>query len=218
MSTGKGRVAKWNDEKGFGFITPQSGGKNVFFHINDYSRTHKRPDQGLAVSYVLATDSSGRDCAVQVVPTKGHRNNARERRQQLTALILCGLFGGALFFLWTSLDLPLELLVVYGVMSPLTYSAYARDKDAARKGRWRTPENTLHIMSLLGGWPGAGLAQSFLRHKSKKLSFKFVFWITVIANCAALYWLLTPEGRPWLDRALAGFYGLLGELAGELAG
>lgn len=57
-------------------------------------------------------------------------------------------------------------------------------------------------LSLFGGWPGAKIAQSFLRHKSKKLSFRITYWLTVAANCGALYWLVTPKGSIWLKNTL----------------
>ena len=69
-------------------------------------------------------------------------------------------------------------------------------------GKWRTAESTLHILSLLGGWPGAALAQSFLRHKSKKLSFRVTYWITVIVNCGALYWVVKPGDILWLKNII----------------
>jgi len=75
---------------------------------------------------------------------------------------------------------------------------YALDKSAAKKGAWRTQESTLHLLSLAGGWPGALIAQQKLRHKSKKQSFRFVFWVTVIMNCSAFFWLFTPTGAATL--------------------
>jgi uncharacterized membrane protein YsdA (DUF1294 family) len=74
------------------------------------------------------------------------------------------------------------------LMSALAFIAYALDKSAAKNNRWRTPERTLHWLALLGGWPGALLAQRVLRHKSKKTAFLLVFWLTVLINCAALAW------------------------------
>ena len=60
----------------------------------------------------------------------------------------------------------------------------------------------MHWLSLLGGWPGALVAQQVLRHKSSKQSFRIVFWITVTINCGALAWIYTPAGaefvEPWL--------------------
>lgn len=86
------------------------------------------------------------------------------------------------------------LLATYAVLSATTFAVYAWDMSAARGGRWRTPEFTLHLLSLLGGWPGALAAQRTLRHKSRKLSFQIVFWLTVIVNCCALLWLLVALG------------------------
>jgi uncharacterized membrane protein YsdA (DUF1294 family) len=51
------------------------------------------------------------------------------------------------------------IAAVYGLMSLITFVVYYLDKRAARLGRPRTPEATLHVLELLGGWPGALLAQ-----------------------------------------------------------
>jgi uncharacterized membrane protein YsdA (DUF1294 family) len=86
------------------------------------------------------------------------------------------------------------VLLAYGVMSVVAYVAYARDKSAARRFRRRTPERTLHLMALLGGWPGALLAQRRLRHKSSKPSFLASFWLTVVLNLALLTWAVSATG------------------------
>lgn len=86
------------------------------------------------------------------------------------------------------------LLLAYGIMSVVAYAAYARDKSAARRSRRRTPERTLHLMALLGGWPGALLAQRRLRHKSSKTSFLVSFWLTVALNLALLAWAVAGTG------------------------
>lgn len=70
----------------------------------------------------------------------------------------------------------------YAVASLLTFVVYAIDKSAARRGTWRTSERTLHCLALVGGWPGALLAQQWLRHKSSKPKFRVVFWSTVALN------------------------------------
>lgn len=84
---------------------------------------------------------------------------------------------------------------VYGVLSLLCFIVYAIDKSAAVNGRWRTPESTLHLLALAGGWPGAILAQQWLRHKSSKLAFRIVFWCSVALNMGAFMWLAR-----WLHR------------------
>jgi uncharacterized membrane protein YsdA (DUF1294 family) len=74
--------------------------------------------------------------------------------------------------------------VVYALASVICFAAYALDKAAARARERRTPERTLLLLGLVGGWPGAVLAQQWLRHKSSKTSFRARFWMTVLANGA----------------------------------
>lgn len=78
------------------------------------------------------------------------------------------------------------LAALYALASVACFIAYALDKAAARKGRRRTPERTLLLLGLAGGWPGALAAQHWLRHKSSKTSFLARFWFTVVLNVAAL--------------------------------
>jgi len=73
------------------------------------------------------------------------------------------------------------------VMSGITYLAYGWDKQQARAKEWRMPEAKLHIMELLGGWPGAFLAQRRLRHKCSKVSYQVVFWVIVLAYQLAAF-------------------------------
>jgi uncharacterized membrane protein YsdA (DUF1294 family) len=84
----------------------------------------------------------------------------------------------------------LAVLAVYAIGSVATFAAYAWDKSAARSAGRRISERTLHLLALLGGWPGALLAQQVLRHKSRKQPFRIVFWFTVALNCGALVWFL----------------------------
>lgn len=80
----------------------------------------------------------------------------------------------------------LLVTVIYALMSVLAFALYGADKAAARSGRWRTPEATLHLVALLGGWPGALAAQRVFRHKTRKQPFRAIFWCTVAANCLGL--------------------------------
>ena len=211
MNIENGIISNWNEEKGFGFIIPSTGGKSIFFHINDYSYRHKRPLKNLQVQYYTSTDLKGRLCAIDVTPLKGHKNNSRELKQKFFSVILFISFSGVLFYLFVSKLIPLELVCVYAIGSVIAFLLYAKDKSAAQSGKWRTTESTLHIFSLFGGWPGAALAQSFLRHKSKKVSFRITYWSTVIANCVCVYWFVTPKGSLWLKTIIRKLYILVNQ-------
>ncbi len=101
--------------------------------------------------------------------------------------------------------LPPIIFAIYAGLSILTYLVYAADKSAAKKGTWRTQESTLHLFALAGGWPGALIAQQILRHKSKKESFRFVFWITVVVNCGVFVWLFSTSGSVLLNSLFQRF-------------
>ena len=99
-------------------------------------------------------------------------------------------------------------LVLYAVASLLTFFLYWRDKHSALKDRWRTPETTLHLFELAGGWPGALLAQQVFRHKTRKLGYQLLFWLIVVLHQA--FWIdllfigsgFTRERLDWLLRLL----------------
>ena len=63
--------------------------------------------------------------------------------------------------------------------------AYLVDKSAAEHGRRRVSERTLLGLGLVGGWPGAIVAQQVLRHKTGKKTFRRSFWLTVAVNVVA---------------------------------
>src|SRR6187455_1139844 len=85
------------------------------------------------------------------------------------------------------------------VMSAVCFTAYGLDKRLAVNGSRRVPENTLQLLALLGGWPGALLGQRQFRHKTKKVSFLIVFWLVVVLHVAivgaAAYAL--SRNQPW---------------------
>ena len=106
-------------------------------------------------------------------------------RKTIAAIAVAVLLAG-----WWRHRLPLEVVIAYAGMSVIAIVLYASDKSAARRGAWRPQESTLHGVAMLGGWPGALLAQDLFRHKSSKAEFQSVFWTTVVVNLGALVWLL----------------------------
>lgn len=109
----------------------------------------------------------------------------------MRAIAIAVLFTAALWVLAARGTLPFAIPAVYAAASLATVIAYAIDKSAAEGGRWRTRETTLHVLSLIGGWPGALVAQTVFRHKSQKRSFRLVFWLTLAANCCVFLWFWT---------------------------
>lgn len=94
--------------------------------------------------------------------------------------------------------LPWAIPALYVGLSLATFYIYTKDKAAAERGQWRTPEGTLLLWGLLGGWPGALIAQKLRRHKSRKQPFQLFFWLTVLLNCSVLLGLGTAQGRATL--------------------
>lgn len=83
---------------------------------------------------------------------------------------------------------------IFGI-SAFTFLMYWVDKRKAGKNSWRTRESVLHFFGLMGGWPGAILAQQALRHKTSKTEFMFTFWATVVLNVILTLGFVTPLGR-----------------------
>ena len=82
--------------------------------------------------------------------------------------------------------LPFSILILYLVMGGITYIAYSSDKSKAITKEYRTSEKLLHVLSLMGGWMGAMIAQQRFHHKTQKSSFQILFWITVFCNIAVV--------------------------------
>ena len=203
----KGKITTWNNEKGFGFITPSTGGKQVFVHINAFSSRYPRPGINQGVTYALSSDKKGRPCAIKATLAEVRLQEKTKQSNSATSIVVAVCFLVIVGVAVLTKKLPPFVLVIYIVVSLLTFIIYAVDKSAAKKGAWRTQESTLHLLSLAGGWPGALIAQQKLRHKSKKQSFRAVFWVTALLNCGVFFWVLTPSGSDTLRLLATGFDG-----------
>lgn len=201
----QGKITTWKDDQGFGFITPNLGGPEVFAHIKSFANRQRRPEAGQIVTYEQVRDARGRLQATQIDfvgrPQKMRTTTANGPSR--LPLAIAGIFLAFVTVSALTGKLPLAVLGLYVGASLATFIAYAVDKSAARNDRWRTKENTLHLLALVGGWPGALVAQNRLRHKSSKTSFQVVFWATVLLNCGALGLLSRPAGASAL-KALLG--------------
>jgi uncharacterized membrane protein YsdA (DUF1294 family)/cold shock CspA family protein len=198
----EGKITTWKDEQGYGFITPDNGGPQVFVHIHAILDGKTRPIAGDQVCFELAADEQGRPQA-KYVRRAGALFRLRSVKKADAAIYVCvALFLGALIVLALIDYLRDFVPALYVALGVVTFLAYWKDKRAAQAGRWRTQESILQALSLAGGWPGALVAQRVLRHKSRKVEFLMVYWLTVVANVGVLGWSLTPQGAQIIQDVL----------------
>jgi len=201
----KGLLKSWSDERGFGFLEPLQGSEDIFVHIKAFRGLIGRPQVGQAMSFEVEVGPEGKKRAKHVEPIRpGHTSRPKPRKSPLqrgtATLIAIPLFLVLYIVVSVLWHPPVFIAAVYLGASLITYFVYDRDKAAARQNTWRTPENTLHFLALAGGWPGALLAQQYIRHKSTKLEFRIVFWGTVILNVVGLVLLCSQLGFLWVDQ------------------
>ncbi len=146
------------------------------------------------VSYTISADKQGRPCATRVTRAGEKLPQSRIFMKRSKSIVGAAVFLVIVGISTLTAKIPFLVLPLYLVASLFTFIIYAMDKSAAKSGAWRTQESTLHLLSLAGGWPGAIVAQQKLRHKSKKQSFRMVFWLTVLINIGAFIWWHTPAG------------------------
>lgn len=199
-----GELTTWNDERGFGFVAPAVGGPDVFVHISAFGDDAPRPVEGDDVGYVLEFSPEGKPRAshAELVSRRGSGGGSgggggsapKPRRRVLTpshhtgklSYIAVAGFAAIFALVWLFvIPLPFWVVVLYGGMSLVTFVAYALDKRAAATDGWRVAEGSLLALGLAGGWPGAIVAQQLFRHKTVKVSFQVVFWVTVVVNVVA---------------------------------
>lgn len=138
-----------------------------------------------SVTYELGRDEHGRPRAREVRYADAATFGAEAGRagRQSTAQV-----SGA------STNARLGMTRTMAGASAVTFLLYGWDKTAAEGGHRRTPEATLNAFAMLGGWPGAWVAQQAFRHKYRKRSFQAGFWMAVAVNVAAFGWLVLTGG------------------------
>lgn len=90
------------------------------------------------------------------------------------------------------MELKQIILIAYGsyliLLSLITFFAYKIDKKKAIKGKWRTKEKVLLLLSFLGGAYGGYLAMIIFRHKTKAEHWYFstINWLGIIIHTALI--------------------------------
>jgi cold shock CspA family protein len=99
----QGRLTEWNDDRGFGFITPLEGGPRIFVHVRQFPRDKRRPMALDLVTYDVDKDARGRSYATHVLymAPRGYARTATRSistggRQFPVALVVSALLVGAL--------------------------------------------------------------------------------------------------------------------------
>jgi uncharacterized membrane protein YsdA (DUF1294 family)/cold shock CspA family protein len=192
----KGKITDWNDLRGFGFVSALEGGERVFVHVSAFPTGNRRPTEGEFVSYTLGTDERGRLCATEVTYVVRHAKRSVSGKQasnsQLIASYVAAAFFGVVSLLTIVGHLWWPVVCVYIATSMVAFYAYKRDKEAAEVSARRTSEWTLIVLGLIGGWPGALVARHRFRHKTKKVTFRIGYWLSVAFNIAGLAWFIDP--------------------------
>lgn len=173
------KIVEWDNAKGYGFL--QVGSGRVFLHRREFAEHHKQPAVGDVVRFTVGADVQGRTCAKNAA----HVNDGGRITVLAVSMLACLLVLPAIALHRHGADWwGGAYLLVIGAFS---YACFAADKQRARNKEWRISESGLHLTELLGGWPGAFLAQRRLRHKVSKPGYQFVFWLIVLVHQFAAF-------------------------------
>jgi uncharacterized membrane protein YsdA (DUF1294 family)/cold shock CspA family protein len=185
----QGKIIKWHDDKGYGFVRATSDSKDAFLHISDIRRLNKKPEINELVSYELIKDDRGRFRATNIAyQTNSTTIRSIEKPASLNSVFLVFIFMFFSFVIERTLRgfLPVTFTLILFGANLMLFLYYYQDKTSAIKKAWRTPESTLHWLSLIGGWPSAYVAQKLFNHKHKKQSFVVTYRLTALINCIAV--------------------------------
>lgn len=73
----QGVVKFYNVDKGFGFVVPENGDKDLFFHVSECAEGYI-PAEGDAVSFTEGSGKDGRPAAKAVSPAEGGASMAQQ--------------------------------------------------------------------------------------------------------------------------------------------
>jgi cold shock CspA family protein len=98
----KGKLTTWKDDRGFGFIRPDEGGKEVFLHVSEVQGLSRRPRLGDIVSYEPSLESDGKVRATQVsiqgVVARPQRRGLSSQESMIVSVVtLAGITAAVVF-------------------------------------------------------------------------------------------------------------------------
>ena len=200
-----GVVKAWNPERGFGFVQ-RDGAPDLFLHIKAFPRGAADPAVGDEVTFGVES-AARRQAACRPGPSWRAKRYVPPVRPASPIIGALAILAFAAIYLLVEIfwgPVPLWVLFLYLGVSAITFGAYAIDKSAARLRQRRVAETSLILLGMLGGWPGAILAQQMLRHKTAKPSFRAVFWASVLINVFVFVALNAPGVARSIAEVLGG--------------
>jgi uncharacterized membrane protein YsdA (DUF1294 family) len=170
------RITEWDVARDRGHIKFER--HRVPIRGQDFLIRHKRPEVGDVVEFRISRDPAEGLCAVEVE----HLNEGARIRWWHLAVILPFLVTPlyALSQVLRSSDWPIAGGYLFAV-SVVSLLAYRFDKMYERKGRIGVSDSVFHTLALLGGWPGAFIAQRKYA-PSRGIGFHVFFWMIVLLH------------------------------------
>jgi uncharacterized membrane protein YsdA (DUF1294 family)/cold shock CspA family protein len=202
----KGKLVMWNDQKGFGFIRPNESDDDFFVHISAFKQgMPRRPLLNDSVQFQAEEREGKRRALFAVVenlelapePLKPGQFelNPKRRSWLVNLLIALPLLLSGYLLLITQNPVP---FMAYWFLSLITMYLYGTDQAHAVTHQRRIPEGWLHLLELLGGWPGALMAQNDFRHKTRMSTYLVIQRGIIALHLIAwiLYFIYAQGGNP----------------------
>ena len=179
-----GRIVEWDRERGCGWVDSEVS--ESFCTGGSLRKRRQRPAAGDEIRLNPGTGPTGEICAKNAVHVKvaGGRGSGSSLRQAagsfgtvaLVLLVAVPIFPIAAI---AKLRIHPAVAAVYALLvNSVVYLVYASDKKRAQEAAWRVPEIVLHCLELVGGWPGAVVAQRRLPNKGVKLTYQVTFGLS----------------------------------------
>ena len=197
-----GRLTHWKDDQGYGYISPDDGSGLIFVNLQSFTNSQQRPHRNDIVRYTAVSYGNDRARAEDVEFVRATTENSD------SSIKGPGILAFAVFFIllvaervWEG-KLPVSVFGLYMFASAIAFVIYRHEKAMATSHPWKISDSALHLCSLVGGWPGAALADKMVHHEPQKMSFRVIYWSTVVLNSFVFFWLLSTSGSAQLRSIL----------------